>query len=108
MTSDYNIKASGEIAATAGSQVAGGSPTKPGTCYHGSYAKSDGTNTCVVTVYHGNAATAGTEIDYYSIPASTAAPQKNILNQPVSCPNGIFIVITGTGAKANVYYSLGD
>lgn len=101
---NYVVQATGLVSATTGVQQVA---KLAGARYHGAYAISDATNTCVVTVYHGTAATAGTEIDSFSIAASTAAPQKNSLNIPVECPNGIFLVVTGTGAKANIYYSLG-
>jgi hypothetical protein len=104
MNHDYIVQSSGNIAATTGIQTVSKSI---GARYHGGYAISDGTNTCVVTVYHGTAATSGNEIDSFSIPASTVPPQKNALNVPIECPDGIFVVVTGTGAKGNIMYSFG-
>jgi hypothetical protein len=105
MSQNYIVSSSGNIAATTGTQVVA---KTAGGRYHGGYAISDGTNTCVVTVYHGTAATTGNEIDSFSIPASTVPPQKNPLNVPVECPDGIFVVVTGTGAKGNIMFSLGS
>lgn len=105
MAQNYIVQASGDIAATTGVQQVA---KLIGARYHGGYAISDATNTCVVTVYHGGAATAGNEIDKFSIAASTTAPQKSQLSTPVECPDGIFVVVTGTGAKANIMYSLGS
>lgn len=105
MAQMYIVSSSGDIAATTGAQVVA---ARIGARYHGGYAISDGTNTAVVTVYHGIAATVGNEIDRFSIGVTTPAPQKTSLDDPVECPDGIFIVVTGTGAKANVRYSLGS
>ncbi len=105
MAQNYIVAATGDIAATTGTQIVA---VLAGARYHGGYAISDATNTCVVTVYHGKAATSGNEIDKYSIPATTTAPQKSALNTPIECPDGIFVVVTGTGAKANIMYSLGS
>ncbi len=105
MSQNYIVQATGDIAATTGVQQVA---KLAGARYHGGYAISDATNTCVVTVYHGTAATGGNEIDKFSIPATTTAPQKSSLNAPIECPDGIFVVVTGTGAKANLLYSLGS
>lgn len=104
MAQSYIVQSTGNISATTGVQSVA---KLAGARYHGGYAMSDGTNTCVVVVYHGVAATAGNEIDNFSIPASTLPPQKNELNVPIECPDGIFVVVTGTGAKGNIQYSLG-
>lgn len=105
MAQNYIVQSTGLVAATTGVQSVA---KLAGARYHGGYAISDATNTCVVTVYHGTAATSGNEIDSFSIPATTAAPQHNELNIPVECPDGIFVVVTGTGAKGNIRYSLGS
>ena len=104
MAQNYIVQSTGDVAATVGTVIAA---KLLGARYHGGYALSDATNTCVVTVYHGTAATAGNEIDRFSIPTTTTAPQKSILNTPVECPDGIFVVVTGTGAIGNLMYSLG-
>ena len=104
MAQNYIVQATGDIAATTGVQSVA---KLAGARYHGGYAISDATNTCVVTVYHGTAATAGNEIDKFSIPASTTAPQKSHLLTPIECPDGIYVVVTGTNAKGNIQYSLG-
>ena len=105
---DYSVISSGFISATAGASVYSGGAGFGGPVCHGLFAISDGTNTCVVTLYHGSAATSGNEIAKLSIPASTTPPQSIIFNNPIPCPDGLFIVVTGTGAKGIVYYSAGS
>ncbi len=104
---DYSVVSSGFIGATTGKVVYAGGAANGGPVSHGLFAISDGTNTCVVTLYHGGAATAGNEIAKLSIAASITAPQNIIFNNPIVCPDGLFIVVTGTGANAITYYSLG-
>lgn len=104
---DYSVVSTGLLAATAGKTVVAGGGNGPGGVCHGVFGISDGTNTCVITVYHGTAATSGNEVIKISIPATTVPPQSIIFNNPVACPDGIFIVITGTGAQGMVFYSLG-
>ena len=107
MQHSYNVKSSGNIAATAGAQIPASSNQK-GLRYHGMTVSTATTATAVVTLYHGIAATAGNEIDSISIPAGTSAVSAvSNLCFPVDCPNGLFIVVTGTGATANVRYSVG-
>lgn len=105
---DYSVISSGLIAATAGANVYSGGPVGGGPVCHGLFAISDATNTCVVTLYHGTAVISGNELAKLSIPASTAPPQFIIFNNPIACPDGLFIVVTGTGAKGMVYYSAGS
>lgn len=110
---NYSVNSSGLVGATAGAALVAPpsgavGAVGPGGALHGVLAISDGTNTCVVTVYHGVAATAGNEVAKLSIPATTVAPQSLIFNNPIKCSDGIFYVITGTGAKGLFYYSIGD
>jgi hypothetical protein len=107
MAQSYNVQSSGNIAVTTGAKV----PTagQLGMRYHGMSVTTATTATAVVTVYHGIAATAGNEIDFITLPAAATAVSANRnLSYPVECPDGIYIVVTGTGAVANVLYSLGS
>lgn len=104
MVHDYNVQSSGNKAVTAGAQLL---TVNAGVRYHGGFLLSNGTNAATMTVYHGIAATAGNEIASFSIPATTVPPQQLILNFPIQCPDGVFYVITGTGAVGNLHYSVG-
>lgn len=106
MSQCYEVQSSGNIAVTVGAKVPTAGQT--GLRYHGVTAGTATTATAVVTVYHGIAATAGNEIDFiYLAAGATAVSATNKLPFPINCPDGIFIVVTGTGAVANVHYSLG-
>lgn len=70
---------------------------------------SDGVNANTVTLYHGNAAVAGKEIAAFSFPASSVTgPQVIVFKHPLSCPDGVWAVVTGSGGGGYVSYEGGD
>jgi hypothetical protein len=102
---DYSVIASGYLAVDK-ILVAGGG-AGPGGVLHGVELISNGTNTCNVIVYHGTSAISGNEVAGLVIAATTAAPTNIIFNNPIACPDGIFVHPTGTGVNCIIYYSLG-
>lgn len=107
ISSGYINAATKQVVATGtgGGQTGGGAP---GAVLHGLFLISDGTNTCSCVLYHGSAATGGNELASLAIAASTKAPQSIIFNNPIACPDGLYLTTSGTGVNAIVYYSLGS
>lgn len=79
----------------------------PGGYLHGVILFPDGTHASSVTVYNSDTSTSGNEVSVVSIPASTTQSQAVIFTNPVSCPNGIYAAIAGTGGSAILLYSVG-
>lgn len=72
--------------------------------FNGIMIKTNGTNDVTISVYSGTT-NAGDKL----IPASTIVPGSSRLSSieadpGISCPNGVYIELSGTGAVAQVLY----
>jgi len=66
---------------------------------------SDGTNACSVLVYDNASAASGTEVGKVSIGAASLKTTEHVIfENPVTCENGIYADVTGTGAGYIVYF----
>lgn len=68
--------------------------------------KSDGTNACSLVIYDGTSS-AGVALLSVAIPASTVLAEIIHIDTPVYANNGIFSVLTGTGATFLLHYMPG-
>lgn len=112
MTNHQPVTSSGYLSATtqvvAGSGANGAnSTTGPGGYIHGIELIPDGTNASAVIVYNSDAATSGLEVGSLAVGVTTVTPQNIIFNNPICCPKGIRAVLSGTGGKVIIYYSIG-
>lgn len=88
---------SGEENVTAGKVI----KNSPG-LLHGLVVNTDGTNAVTVTVYDNAAAASGTIVAKITVLAADRTG--GLVGIDVGCDNGIFVVISGTGGTAILYY----
>lgn len=113
MADHRNVTSSGYITSTTqiviGKNDLGNNSAAPSGYFHSVQLLPDGTNACSVVIYNSNAATAGQEVAVLSIAASTVAPMSfTMSSHPICCEKGIRAVLSGTGGKVIVGFSLGS
>lgn len=60
---------------------------------------------CTAIVYDNKSTSSGTEVEQVNNNTNTSTVSIK-LSTPIECVNGIYLALTGTGAKAIVHYSL--
>lgn len=104
MSSKNYATTSGSIAQTSAGQTI---PANMGVVVTDVQLVSNGTIAATLQVYAGNSASAPM-IANLAVSASTTSPTFMPFNIPVSAPNGVFTVCTGTGASFIIHYAPGS
>ena len=93
------------VCTSTGSKSAGGQTVAQSAFLFNAELISDGTNAATLSIYQGTSSS-DVLLAVLKVPAATTVPMVVSYNSPPVANNGIFTVLTGTGATFVLHYSL--